>query len=156
MIELNVPGSDVLTLEHLVMDVNGTIAIDGILIDGLVKQISKLGDRLKIHLLTANTHGKQEIIDRQLNLTAVQIAPGNESTQKADYVRELGPDKVVAIGQGANDIAMLKSAVLGICVLSQEGSAVEALLAANIIVPDIFVAFELLDNPLRIIASLRK
>jgi P-type E1-E2 ATPase len=156
MIELNVPGRGAFTLKHLVMDVNGTIAIDGILIDGLVRQISQLGDRLIIHLLTANTHGKQETIDRQLNLTAVQIAPGNESTQKADYVRKLGPEKVVAIGQGANDTAMLKSAALGICVLSQEGSAVEALLAADIVVPDIFVAFELLDKPVRITASLRK
>jgi P-type E1-E2 ATPase len=156
MIELNVPGRGTINLKHLVMDVNGTIAIDGNLIDGLARQISNLGDRLKIHLLTANTHGKQATIDRQLNLTAVQIAPGSESLQKADYVSALGADVVVAIGQGANDAAMLKAAVLGICVLSQEGSAVEAVLAADIVVPDIFVAFELLDKPLRIVASLRK
>jgi soluble P-type ATPase len=40
--------------------------------------------------------------------------------------------------------------------MSQEGVAVETLLSADIVVPDIFSALDLLDKPLRIIASLRK
>jgi soluble P-type ATPase len=63
---------------------------------------------------------------------------------------------VVAIGQGANDAAMLEAAVIGIGILSQEGIAQRALLAADILVPNIFAALELLDKPLRIVATLRK
>ena len=63
---------------------------------------------------------------------------------------------MIAIGQGANDAAMLKEAVLGICVMSQEGAATETLLSADIVVPNIFIAFDLLDKPLRIVATLRK
>ena len=63
---------------------------------------------------------------------------------------------MVAIGQGANDAGMLKSAALGICVLSQEGASVESLLAADLVVPNIFAALELIEKPLRIVASLRK
>ncbi len=155
MIELNVPGRGALKLKHLVMDVNGTLAVDGELIDGLIRHISTLSDRLEIHLLTADTHGKQVTIDQQLNLTAVRVAPGNESAQKAEYVRKLGTESVVAIGQGANDADMLKTAALGLCVLSPEGTSVNTLLSADIVVPDIFIAFNLLDNPLRIVASLR-
>ncbi|MFT3893178.1 MAG: hypothetical protein QM730_16230 [Anaerolineales bacterium] len=156
MIEINIPGRGLLRLEHLVTDVNGTLAIDGQLIAGVAKQISALGDRLTIHMLTADTHGRQALIDQQLNLTAVRIQPGNESEQKAEYVRKLGADSVVAIGQGANDAHMLKEAALGICVISQEGIAVETLLSADLVMPNITAALELLDRPLRIIASLRK
>ena len=155
MIELNVPGRGALRLKHLVMDVNGTLAVDGELIDGLVERISTLSDRLEIHLLTADTHGKQATIDRQLNLTAVHVAPGNESAQKAEYVRKLGGESVAAIGQGANDADMLKTAALGLCVLSPEGTSVNTLLSADLVIPDILIAFNLLDNPLRIVASLR-
>jgi soluble P-type ATPase len=71
-------------------------------------------------------------------------------------VGELGADHVVAIGQGANDAKMLAAAALGICVLSREGVARETLLASDVVVPDVFAALELLEKPLRIVASLRK
>jgi soluble P-type ATPase len=156
MIELTIPGRGELRIEHLVTDVNGTLALDGVLLDGLPKRIDALRERLQVHLLTADTHGRQAIIDQQLNLSAVRIKGGNEAGQKAVYVKNLGADSVIAIGQGANDVLMLKASALGICVMSREGVAVETLLGADILVPDIFAALDLLDNPLRLIASLRK
>jgi P-type E1-E2 ATPase len=156
MIELTIPGRGPLRIEHLVTDVNGTLALDGILIDGLAKRISSLRDRLEIHVLTADTFGRQAAIDEQLKLEAIRVQPGNEARTKADFVCELGAETVVAIGQGANDAEMLKAAALGICVMSKEGVAVETLLAADMLLPDIFAALDLLDKPLRIIASLRK
>ena len=156
MIKFTVPGRGDYELEHLVMDVNGTLAIDGQLMDGVAKKIASLRDRLIIHLLTADTHGKQSVIDQQLGLTAVRIMPGGESFQKAEYVRALGSEKVIAIGQGANDSQMLETACLGICVMSVEGVAKETLLVADLIVPDIRSALELLEKPLRIVASLRR
>ena len=143
-------------LQHLVMDVNGTLAIDGQLIEGIAERIALLRDRFTIHLLTADTHGRQAVLDQQLNLTAVRIQPGNEAEQKAEYVRNLGAENVAAIGQGTNDAAMLKEAALGICVISQEGAATETLLSADLVMPNITAALELLDKPLRIVASLRK
>jgi soluble P-type ATPase len=156
MIELNIAGYGNLQIEHLVSDVNGTLAIDGQLIAGLNKRIASLQDRLTIHLLTADTHGRQRLIDEQLNLKAVIIKGQDEAGQKAAFVRKLGAEKVVALGQGANDSGMLKEAALGICVLSQEGVATQTLAASDIVVPDIFAAFDLLDKPLRIVASLRR
>lgn len=156
MIELNIPGRGIIQLDHLVSDVNGTLALDGQLLEGLARSIRALGDRLTVHLLTADTHGRQPIIDQQLNLRAVRIQPGDEAEQKADYIRRLGAGRVAAIGQGANDAAMLKAAALSICVLSSEGSAVETLLAADIVAPSIYAALELLDKPLRLVATLRR
>lgn len=156
MIELNIPGKGVILLEHLVSDVNGTLALDGQLIDGVARGLGALRDRLAVHLLTADTFGRQVGIDRQLGLQAVRIPPGGEAEAKADYVRRLGAASVVSIGQGANDAAMLREAGLGICVLSPEGLAVEALTAADVVAPNILEALSLLEHPLRLVASLRR
>ena len=156
MIEVIIPGREPLRLQHLVSDVNGTLALDGNLIDGITKRLATLRDRLNIHLLTADTHNRQSAIDQQLDLVAAYVKPGNEPQQKAKFVRNLGAETVVAIGQGANDVAMLKAAVIGIGILSPEGIASEAILAADLLVPDIFSALALFEKPLRIVATLRK
>lgn len=155
MIELDIPGRGWIQLEHLVCDVNGTLALDGSLIPGVAQWLRPLRDRLQVHLVTANSQGRQASINQQLNLTAVCLTPGDEVEQKAAYVRQLGAERVAAIGQGANDASMLQAAALGIAVLSPEGLALPALLAADLVVPDIRSAFELFENPLRIIATLR-
>jgi soluble P-type ATPase len=59
MIELEIPGRGTIQLEHLVCDVNGTLAEAGRLLEGVAKAIARLSDRLTVHLVTANTHGKQ-------------------------------------------------------------------------------------------------
>ena len=123
MIQFDIPGLGAYRLEHLVMDVNGTLAVDGELQHGVAERIAALHDQLSIHLLTADTHGRQHVIDRQLGLTAARVTPGRESSQKAEYIRRLGAAHVVAMGQGANDAEMLAEASLGICVMSVEGLA---------------------------------
>jgi P-type E1-E2 ATPase len=155
MIELNVPGRGILQLEHLVLDVNGTLALDGRLLEGLTRSLLSLRDRLDLHLITADTHGRQNQIDRQLGLKAVIIQSGNEAAQKAEFVRSLGAEHVAAIGQGANDALMLREAALGIAILSQEGTSTAALLASDLVTADIFSALDLFNNPMRIVASLR-
>ena len=156
MIELNIPGRGTIQIQHLVCDVNGTLAIDGQLQEGLPRLLNALQDRLTIHLLTADTHGKQATIDQQLNLLAVRIPPGEEADQKAEFVRQLNATQVAAIGQGANDAEMLKTAGLGVGILSTEGIASQTILAADLIVPDIYAALALFEKPIRIVATLRK
>ena len=120
MIQYNIPGLGEYALEHLVMDVNGTLAVDGQLIEGVAQKIASMRGLTAVHLLTADTHGRQSLIDEQLTLTALRIKPGSESKQKADYVRRLGEERCAAIGQGANDADMVAVARLGICVISVE------------------------------------
>jgi len=155
MIELNIPGRGTLQLAHVVLDVNGTIARDGRLLDKVAKPLEALRDRLTIHLLTADTYGKQDNIDLMLGMHATSLKPGDESDQKAEYVRQLGAETVVAIGQGANDAGMLEAAGLGIAVLGDEGLAVTALLKADILAASIFDALNLLEYPTRLVATLR-
>jgi len=156
VIELNIPGRGLIQLKHLVSDVNGTLALDGQLLDGAPKALLALSDRLQLHLLTADTHGRQAQIDERLGLQAVRIPKGGEAKAKAAYVHDLGAESVVALGQGANDAVMLREAAIGIAVASVEGLAIESLTSADIFVPDIITALELLEHPTRLVATLRR
>lgn len=155
MIEINVPGAGKINLEHVVFDVNGTLAVDGKILPGVPELLRKVEKHLTIHLLTADTHGKQTEIDRQLNLEATRIQAGDEKNQKSNYIHTLGAEKTAAVGQGANDALMLEAARIGICVISPEGTALQTLLKADLVVPDILSALEILHNPTRLKASLR-
>jgi soluble P-type ATPase len=121
MIDLNIPGRGNFQLRYAVFDVNGTLAVDGLLIDGVVEKIAALRHQLDVRLLTADTHGKQMEIDRVLGFTADRVRPGHEQEQKAEYARALGAEHVVAIGNGANDTEMLRTAAVGIAVIGREG-----------------------------------
>ena len=74
---------------------------------------------------------------------------------KRVYVARLGPGRTVCIGNGRNDRLMLRSAALGIAVLQAEGAAGVTLAGADIVVPAVTDALDLLGRPLRLIASLR-
>lgn len=156
MIEILIPGYKTFRFQHLVLDVNGTIAKDGHLIDGTKELLAELRSRLDIHLITADTHGNQEAINRQLALAAIQIPAQNQAQAKADYVEALGADKIVAMGNGANDAAMIERAALGIAILGPEGAAGITLQKADVVVTDIRSALELLLYPKRLIATLRR
>jgi len=156
LIELDIPGRGKLQLQHLVSDVNGTLAQDGHLIPGVASVFLALRDRLELHLLTADTHGRQQTIDEQLGMKAVRIPKGDESQVKAAYVEKLGAESVVALGQGNNDAGMLRTAAIGIAVLSPEGLAHGALHNADVLATDILSALDLLNHPDRLIATLRQ
>lgn len=156
MIELDIPGRGHFQLEHVVLDVNGTIATEGRLLDKIVRPLAGLKDRLNVHLVTADTYGKQEQIDFALAVKSVRLQRGGEAKQKAELVRSLGSDKVIAIGNGTNDALMLKEAAIGVAVLGEEGLSVEALQAADILVHNAYDALGLIENPTRLIATLRQ
>lgn len=79
----------------------------------------------------------------------------NQALTKQKYLHQLNPKETVAIGNGRNDSYILKDSALGIAVIGNEGTAAEAILSANIILPSIFLALDLLHNPRRLRASLR-
>jgi len=156
MITVEIPGYRTFTFRHLVLDVNGTLAKDGQLIEGTVPLLEELRSKLDIHLVTADTHGRQEAVNRALSMEAVKIPFENQAWAKLNYIDKLDAESVVAVGNGANDAAMLERAALGIVVIGPEGAAVESLLKAKIVASDIRSALELLLYPKRLIATLRR
>jgi P-type E1-E2 ATPase len=159
MISYPIPGRDILEINHLVCDVNGTLALDGELLPGVKEAFDQLKNNVTIHLVTADTFNRLPELEKTLASSVSKfhkLSSGSEAEQKLEYVESLDDPGVVAIGQGTNDRLMLKGAALGICVLSAEGCAVETLLSANILMPDIQSALDLLLHPDRLKATLRQ
>jgi len=156
VIEVEIPGRGTYRLRHLVLDVNGTIAVEGQLVEGMTGRVAELRRSIEVHMLTADTRGRQQAIDAELGMQATRIAPQDEAAQKASFVRELGGETVCAVGNGANDAQMLREAKLAIAVLGAEGLALETLNAADVVVPHVNAALDLLLKPLRLVATLRR
>ena len=156
MIEIEIPGRGTYRLRHLVLDVNGTIAVEGQLVEGVAGRVAELRRSIEVHMLTADTRGQQTAIDAELGMQAARITPQDETAQKASFVRKLGGEGVCAVGNGANDAGMLREAGLAIAVLGAEGLAVETLNAADAVVPNVNAALDLLLEPLRLVATLRR
>jgi P-type E1-E2 ATPase len=155
MLKLDIPGYKTLSLSFLVLDYNGTIACDGHLIPGIKELLTELSQHLTIHILTADTFGSVKKELQGIPCEIVVIAKENQAKAKADYVRKLDAKETVAIGNGRNDVLMLKKAALGIAVIQTEGCAGEALLAADVVNQNIHDALNLLRYPLRLTATLR-
>jgi soluble P-type ATPase len=155
MIEIIVPGSQTLHLQHLVMDYNGTLAKDGHLLEGLQLRLDNLAERLDLHVITADTFGQAQANLAGLPCKLVILPMENQAQGKLAYIENLGCDKVAAIGNGRNDRLMLESAALGIAVIQEEGAAFETVSAADVICTDIRSALDMLLSPKRLVATLR-
>src|SRR2546423_15001945 len=129
VLRVAIPGRDPLTLPHLVLDLNGTLAVDGHVVAGVAERLAALRAHLQLHLLTAGTHGHVEESALALGLQPLAIGTG---TEKRDYVRALGPANVPAMGNGATDVLMLQQAGPAIAVPGPEGPCVQALAPANV------------------------
>lgn len=156
MILLEIPGYDSVKLKHLVLDYNGTLAVDGIPVSGVIRLLNKLSEKIDIHIITADTFGTVTSQLASVKGSIHILKPGNQLQQKADYIRKLGPGNTIAIGNGANDAEMLKVAILGIALIQTEGAAISTLLASDIACNGIMDALNMLTTSKRLVATLRK
>ena len=155
MIEIDIPGQGIIRAEHLVLDYNGTLAADGNLIPGTAELLNRISENLEVHVITADTFGKASAELAGVKCTLDIIGNGDQQIQKAAFIRSLGAEKVIAIGNGFNDLMMLRDAALGIAVVQMEGASAKTVAASDIIVNSVIHALDLLLNPLRIAATLR-
>lgn len=56
-LHVTIPGADDLALEHLVLDVNGTLTDRGEPIVAALHAIERFRDELELHVLSADTFG---------------------------------------------------------------------------------------------------
>ena len=144
-----------ITIKHIVLDYNGTIAKDGILKDEVKKLLPLLAQKYTLHVITADTFGsvKKELKDFDLH---VEVLQSKEHTlEKETYINKLNASECAAIGNGNNDIKMLQKAVLGICLIGDEGCSSKTLLASDIVCKSISEALELFIYSKRLKATLR-
>ena len=155
MFDLDIPGFWLIQLKYLVSDFTGTLSVDGRLIDGVKERLNKIGDFLEIHIITADTFGMAQEELKGVDCIIHILSGPDHDLQKEEYVKKIGSDKVVALGNGNNDRKMLKLARIGIAVSEGEGCSVDALMAANVHVKTAIEGLCLLLSPKRLKATLR-
>jgi len=155
MIAIDIPGVKTIQAEHLVLDYNGTLAVDGNLIPGAGEMLNSLSEKINIHVITADTFGKAAENLKNVKCSLKVISGNHQTQQKNEFIHSLGINEVIAIGNGANDALMLKNAALGIALIQKEGACSNTVFNADIVCTSILDALELLNNPLRIAATLR-
>ena len=149
---IELPGRQPIVLEELVLDFTGTLSKDGELIAGVDQRLTDLSRRIHVTVLTADTFGTARAVLAGLPLQVTIVRTGKD---KADYVNDRGPDRVVAIGNGRNDGPMCGAAALSIAIVGPEGAASELIREADVVVGDIRDGLDLLQNPMRLTATLR-
>lgn len=156
MIAVDVPGYKRLRLRYLVLDYNGTLALDGRPLPGVAGALRRLHRTLEIHVVTADTFGAAAAHLRGVPVIVTVLPATRQDLRKAAYVRRLGARATVCIGNGRNDRAMLRQAALGVSVLGGEGAAAETIRAGSVVCADILSALQLLLHPKRLVATLRR
>ena len=151
-IRLEIPGGEPLSLEHLLLDQNGTLSNRGELIEGVQERLLALTERLVAHILTADTFGTLDQLTSRLGIEGHRV---HTASDKLRFLERLGAQRCVAIGNGRNDVEMLGSAALGIAVLGPEGASTAALRAAEIACGSVLDALDLLLDERALVATLR-
>ncbi len=155
MISIDVPGYGRLRLDYVVFDFNGTIALDGNILPGVAEGIKALASLVQVHVVTADSHGTCAEKLKGLPVTLHVLGIGAEDESKLAYVKELGREACVAVGNGCNDRLMLNAVKLGICIMGRECCCAAAAMSANVLAPDIQAAINFLLDHKRLIATLR-
>ena len=156
MLKLEIPGRGVFEFENIVLDLNGTLSVDGKIHRKVKDKINLLAKKAKIYVLTADTRGQARQTLDKINTEIVLLSSDNTSREKAEFIHTIGGNRTVAIGNGYNDHLMVREAALGLCIIGKEGASAETVKRSDVILQDVLDALDFLLRPLRSKATLRR
>ena len=153
---IHIPSLKEINIKNILFDFNGTLAKNGKVGKKRKHLLQKICETYKVYVITADTFGSVQKELKDLNLEVIVLSSNNHTKEKKEFLKILGKENTIALGNGKNDAKMLKSAIVSIAILGDEGCAKETLLASDIVCKSIVDAMELLLYPKRLIATLRK
>lgn len=150
----NIPGRDEIEIKTIILDLNGTLSVAGIVPDGVKERLGQLKSRgLRVLFFSGNTRNDADDLATSLGIEWKLAINGDE---KRSLAMELEPETCVSIGNGLIDLELMKVVKLRIVTLQAEGAHVQTMLNSDIVVPSINDALDLLIDEQRLIAGLRK
>lgn len=155
MVRIEIPGTGPVDIQNVMFDYNGTIAADGCLLGGVGPAMNRLAGQLDFYVVTADTFGSVRAQLGGVKAEVVLISNQDQDRKKLDVLNRMGADATMAVGNGVNDALMLKHAKLGVAVVGDEGMALQALMASDVMVRNILDVFAFFENPKRLVATLR-
>ncbi|MFH1148116.1 MAG: ATPase P [Pseudomonadota bacterium] len=157
-IDIDLPCGGSYVLKNVVLDLNGTLALDGKMLDGVEERLVEVAKKMNVYILTADTHQTADTLfyGQAMDIVIEKLCPDCGDFQKLEFITRLGRDATAAIGNGRNDVLMLREAAISICIIGREGAASQAVQNSKIVLNDIRDALDLFLKPNRIIATMRE
>ena len=156
MIHIQRPGQEPLEIDFILIGFEGALASDRRVHPKAKDKINLLSRRSKIYILTKEEKERMEEVLRKVNAEIIYLTEGESSQKKSDLVRQLGATRAVTVGNGVDDVPMMKEGAFGLCVIGKEGASSEAVKNADVVFTDILDALDFLLKPLRQKATLCK
>ncbi len=151
--KLLIPNSNEIELKTLILDLNGTLTVRGVLVKGVSKKLKVLKNKgLKVVLFSGDTRGNGKDISDKLGIEFFVTSTGEEKRIEAS---KLNPETCIAIGNGLIDTALFRTVKLSIATLQSEGVHVKCLEEADIVVCSILDALDLLIDEKSLVSTLR-
>lgn len=151
--QYDIPGSGPLHIKTIILDLNGTLSVGGVIPDGVASRlaaIKQLG--IDLVLFTGNTRNDADDIATELGIRW-QLA--KNAADKRDLALAMNPETCATIGNGLIDSELMQVVKLRIVTLQAEGVHTKTLQHSDIIVPTIVDALDLFIDQQRLIATLR-
>lgn len=155
MLHYIIPGRGELKIENVVLDYNGTIAVDGRIIEGVRERINKLKEHVNVYILTADTYGTAKEECNNLGVNVLYFPKEDSGIFKKEMAMKLNGHKTICVGNGYNDIPMFKESILSVAVIEGEGSCGKLLANADIVTRSIIEALDIILDENKIKATLR-
>ena len=151
---INSPNNEIIDIENIILDLNGTLANYGIVSSktkSLIKKLKELNYR--IILISGDIRGNASVIAKDLD---IELLLADNSNLKAQQIKKFDPQKTAAIGNARIDIGTFINAKISIATLQHEGIHTDIIKYVDIIVPSIedalnlFIETKALEGTLRI------
>ena len=149
MISIQRPGMESLDIHFVLIDFEGTLAMDGRVHPKAKDKVNLLSKRVTITILTKSNREKVEETLRKMRAEILYVTEGDSSRQKLNALQRLGAHQTAVIGNGLDDVRILEQAGLGMCVIGKEGASAEAMAKADLVVTHVLDALDFLLKPLR-------
>ena len=148
-----VPGMNELEINTIILDLNGTLSVGGVVPEGVKERLAKLKAMgISVLFFTGNTRNDADALAAELGIEWKLAKNANE---KRDLALSLQPETCASIGNGLIDLELMKIVKLSIVTLQAEGVHVQTLLHSDIAIPNITDALDLFIDEQRLIATLR-
>lgn len=140
----NPKGAGEIELNTIVLDLNGTLAVNGKVPEGVSERIKKLKELgFKILLFSGDQRGTALGISQDLG---IELKRASTTEEKEALTKELNAQTTVAIGNARIDIGTFKHSKISIGTIQAEGIHTGILPHLDILVPSINDALDLLIN----------
>ena len=149
----NPVGVGEINLDTVILDLNGTLAVDGKLVEGVIPRINKLKELgFKLYLFTGDQRGTASTQAKELG---IELMYATNTAEKAECAKKCNFETTVAIGNARIDIGTFENAKIKIATLQKEGIHAGILNHVDIIIPTINDALDMLIDPNTFNATMR-